>query len=218
MGRPDVSADAIVDFDHHSDDYTATRLGINADLRSRCPVAWNENYGGFWFVIRLRRRRGGRARRRDLRAQVRPRRLRRGELSGRDGRPATGRPTTTWHRRGRRPLPPRLAACAHPVLLHRRRREDAPVHGAIGALVSRPADRRRTDGSGARLRQPGSRDPHDAVDGPAVRQLAALRQPLPLGDGAPAATITRRRSQRCPRCSTGCARSSRPAEPNRATT
>jgi cytochrome P450 len=50
MGRPDVSTDAIVDFDHHSDDYHRGELGINADLRRRCPVAWNENYGGFWFV------------------------------------------------------------------------------------------------------------------------------------------------------------------------
>ena len=50
MGRPDVSGDAIVDFDHHCDDYHRNELAINADLRSRCPVAWNENYGGFWFV------------------------------------------------------------------------------------------------------------------------------------------------------------------------
>jgi hypothetical protein len=47
MGRPDVSTDAIVDFDHHSDDYHRNELEINADLRRRCPVAWNENYGGF---------------------------------------------------------------------------------------------------------------------------------------------------------------------------
>lgn len=50
MGRPDVSTDAIVDFDHHSEDYHRNEAGINAELRSRCPVAWNENYGGFWFV------------------------------------------------------------------------------------------------------------------------------------------------------------------------
>ncbi len=50
MGRADVSTDAIVDFDHHSDDYHRNELGINADLRRRCPVAWNEKYGGFWFV------------------------------------------------------------------------------------------------------------------------------------------------------------------------
>jgi cytochrome P450 len=50
MGRPDVSTDAIVDIDHHSDDYHRNELGINAELRSRCPVAWNQNYGGFWFV------------------------------------------------------------------------------------------------------------------------------------------------------------------------
>ncbi|WP_123027757.1 cytochrome P450 [Mycolicibacterium stellerae] len=50
MGQPDVSTDALVDFDHHSDDYQRNELRINADLRRRCPVAWNENYGGFWFV------------------------------------------------------------------------------------------------------------------------------------------------------------------------
>ena len=45
MGRPDVSADAIVGFDHHSDEFDRNELAINAELRSRCPVAWNEKYG-----------------------------------------------------------------------------------------------------------------------------------------------------------------------------
>ncbi len=48
--RPDVGADAVVDFDHHSDEFNLNELEINAELRRRCPVAWNENYGGFWFV------------------------------------------------------------------------------------------------------------------------------------------------------------------------
>ncbi len=48
--RPDVSPDAIVDFDHHSDEFNLNELAINADLRGKCPVAWNENYGGFWFL------------------------------------------------------------------------------------------------------------------------------------------------------------------------
>jgi cytochrome P450 len=48
--RPDVSADVVVDFDHHSDEFNLNELQINADLRRKCPVAWNENYGGFWFV------------------------------------------------------------------------------------------------------------------------------------------------------------------------
>ncbi len=47
---PDVSPDVIVDFDHHSDEFNLNELAINADLRSKCPVAWNENYGGFWFL------------------------------------------------------------------------------------------------------------------------------------------------------------------------
>ena len=41
------------------------------------------------------------------------------------------------------------------------------------------------DGPGARLRKPAPGHPHHEVDGPALRQLAALRQPLPLGHGSP---------------------------------
>jgi cytochrome P450 len=48
--RRDVSADVAVDFDHHSDEFNRNELAVNAELRRRCPVAWNENYGGFWFV------------------------------------------------------------------------------------------------------------------------------------------------------------------------
>jgi cytochrome P450 len=48
--RPDVNADAVVDFDHHSDEFNLNELEVNAELRRRCPVAWNKNYGGFWFV------------------------------------------------------------------------------------------------------------------------------------------------------------------------
>jgi cytochrome P450 len=50
MGRPDVSADGIVGFDHHSDEFSRNEREINAELRGRCPVAWNEKYGGFWYV------------------------------------------------------------------------------------------------------------------------------------------------------------------------
>jgi cytochrome P450 len=50
MGRPDVSVDVVIDIDHHSDEYSHNEAAINAELRRRCPVAWNENYGGFWFV------------------------------------------------------------------------------------------------------------------------------------------------------------------------
>ena len=48
--RPDVSPDVTVDFDHHSDEFNLNELANNADLRQKCPVAWNENYGGFWFL------------------------------------------------------------------------------------------------------------------------------------------------------------------------
>ena len=39
-----------MDFDHHSDEFNLNELAINAELRQKCPVAWNENYGGFWFL------------------------------------------------------------------------------------------------------------------------------------------------------------------------
>ena len=48
--RPDISPDARVNFDHHSDEYNLHELAIDADLRRKCPVAWNDNYGGFWFL------------------------------------------------------------------------------------------------------------------------------------------------------------------------
>ena len=48
--RPDVTDDVVVEFDHHSDEFNLNELAINADLRQRCPVAWNDNYGGFWFL------------------------------------------------------------------------------------------------------------------------------------------------------------------------
>jgi cytochrome P450 len=40
----------VVDFDHHSDAFNVNQRTLNAELRQRCPVAWNENYGGFWFL------------------------------------------------------------------------------------------------------------------------------------------------------------------------
>lgn len=49
-GRTNVNAAVVVDFDHHSDEFNLNELQINAELRRRCPVAWNDNYGGFWFV------------------------------------------------------------------------------------------------------------------------------------------------------------------------
>lgn len=48
--RPDVAADAIVDFDHHCDAFNENQETVNATLRRKCPVAWNTNYGGFWYL------------------------------------------------------------------------------------------------------------------------------------------------------------------------
>lgn len=48
--RPDITDDALVDFDHHSDEFNLNELAINADLRQKCPVAWNRKYDGFWYL------------------------------------------------------------------------------------------------------------------------------------------------------------------------
>ncbi|OBG42666.1 cytochrome [Mycobacterium alsense] len=48
--HPDVTPDAVFDFDHHSDEFNLNELAINADLRSKCPVAWNTKYDGFWYL------------------------------------------------------------------------------------------------------------------------------------------------------------------------
>ncbi|TDK99171.1 cytochrome P450 [Mycobacterium paragordonae] len=48
--RPDIPPEIVVDFDHHSDEFNLNELAMNAELRAKCPVAWNENYGGFWFL------------------------------------------------------------------------------------------------------------------------------------------------------------------------
>jgi cytochrome P450 len=48
--RPDVAQDAIVDFDHHSDAFNLNQQTVNAEVRQRCPVAWNTNYDGFWYL------------------------------------------------------------------------------------------------------------------------------------------------------------------------
>ncbi len=40
----------IVEFDQHSLDYKARFPQISHDVRSKCPVAWTEHYGGYWVV------------------------------------------------------------------------------------------------------------------------------------------------------------------------
>src|SRR5271168_860646 len=113
--RPDVSDDAVVDFDHHSDAFNRNLRTINAELRQKCPVAWNENYDGFWFLTNYDAGDPNRPRRRHLLPQIRAERRRRRRLPGRDGYPKTRRPTGPGHRRGRRPLPPGTTARAVPV-------------------------------------------------------------------------------------------------------
>lgn len=147
----------------------------------------------------LRRRQPNRPQRRHFRPQVRAERRRRRGLPGRDGRPATRRPTGPGPRRGRRPLPPSATSRAGPVLLPRRRRETQAVHGAIRPLVPRPTNNHRADGPGARLRQPRPGRPHHEADGPALRQLALVRQPVSLRHGRLPGQ-RRVRHQQSPKC------------------
>ena len=191
MGRPDVSADVIVGFDHHSDEFNLNEREVNADLRSRCPVAWNEKYGGFWYVssydaVEQVARDGD-----TFAHKYEPNAADGVNYQGEMGVPrpegqpplGIGEVDGPYHLALRRALTPFFSIGRH--------REDAAVHGAVGALVPRPADRRRPDGPRARLRQSRPGHPHHEVDGSALRQLAALRQPLPLGDGR----LRRRRVQ-----------------------
>lgn len=48
--HPDVTTDAVIDVDHHDDAFNRDEVRATAEIRRRCPVAWNKRYGGFWFV------------------------------------------------------------------------------------------------------------------------------------------------------------------------
>jgi cytochrome P450 len=43
----------VVEFDQHSKEYQARGMQIGAEIRSKCPVAWSENYGGYWIITGL---------------------------------------------------------------------------------------------------------------------------------------------------------------------
>jgi cytochrome P450 len=40
----------VVNFDQHSTEYKASFPEISHDIRSRCPAAWTERYGGYWVI------------------------------------------------------------------------------------------------------------------------------------------------------------------------
>jgi cytochrome P450 len=40
----------VVDFDHHSERFTQEQDTVLAEVRTRCPVAYTENYDGFWVM------------------------------------------------------------------------------------------------------------------------------------------------------------------------
>ena len=43
-------SETTIDVDHQASDFVARRHQHYADLRARCPVAYNRHYGGFWMV------------------------------------------------------------------------------------------------------------------------------------------------------------------------
>jgi cytochrome P450 len=40
----------VIEFDHHSKEFAERHDEILGELRQTCPVAWTDNYGGFWLV------------------------------------------------------------------------------------------------------------------------------------------------------------------------
>ncbi len=46
----DVSSDAVIDVDHHDDEFNLHEVEAWAAIRQKCPVAYNTRYGGFWMV------------------------------------------------------------------------------------------------------------------------------------------------------------------------
>jgi cytochrome P450 len=46
----DVNPDAVIDVDHHTDDFNLNEVERWAAIRDKCPVAFNTRYGGFWMV------------------------------------------------------------------------------------------------------------------------------------------------------------------------
>ena len=47
---PGLDSGCIIDVDHHSPAFNDDEVAVTGELRSRCPIAWNTQYGGFWFA------------------------------------------------------------------------------------------------------------------------------------------------------------------------
>lgn len=47
---PDVPPECVIDLDHHAIDFNVDEIARSAELRGRCPVAWNTQYDGFWMA------------------------------------------------------------------------------------------------------------------------------------------------------------------------
>ena len=140
------------------------------------------------ILVRHQLRRGGTDRpgRRHVRAQVRAQRRRRDRLPGRDGRPAPRRPAGLGIGEVDGPYHLALRRALAPFFSPRRRRQrcgrfmEQSVHWFL--------DQRIGDGQMDLVLDYASPVPAILtmkLMGLPVRQLAAVRQPLPLGDGRP---------------------------------
>jgi cytochrome P450 len=45
-----LPSECVIDLDHHTTDFNLNEVAVTSELRRKCPVAWNQQYGGFWFV------------------------------------------------------------------------------------------------------------------------------------------------------------------------
>ena len=149
---PDVSSECIIDLDHHSIEFNLDELAISADLRRRCPVAWNTRYGGFWMVTSYEAVATDRTRRRHFAHKY--------ELDADDGIDYHGRDRASHAPRASRPwASARWTAPYHAAL---RRALNPFLHPPGGRtalrpfiqqcvdLVHRPEDRGRRHGPRAR--------------------------------------------------------------------
>ena len=173
------AADVTVDIDHQTPEFIAERHSRYHELRERCPVVFNEHYGGFWMVTdyesvaQVARDNETFAHKYEPDAPdgisyhgicgvPRPGYIPRQGVSEIDG---------PEHADLRRVLNPLMTINA--VESNRPRMEAVSAWFIDEIIESGEAD------SGARLHHPGSRGAHARDDGHGVVQLAALRRLLP---------------------------------------
>ena len=179
---PDVSSECIIDLDHHSKEFNLDELATSADLRRRCPVAWNTRYGGFWMatsyaaVAQIARDVDTFAHKYELNADDGI------DYYGEMGIPRSdalpplgiGEVDGAYHVALRRVLNPFFT-----------RQAVAQLRPFIQDCVTWFIDQKIEDGHMdlvLDLREPGARAGDDEDDGPALRRLGAVGRLLPLHD------------------------------------